>query len=116
MKVLNKLLFKIFCVFLGIMIVATLFSNSLLLFMLLAIPFIFLVSFKREKKVIALLTLGALFGSLGEITCIYFGAWKYAKPDFFGIPLWLPLAWGFGVILLDEISEDLLRLCKKKKQ
>ena len=35
-------------------------------------------------------------GALVEIVLVNFGhGWSYMNPDFFGIPAWIPLFWGF---------------------
>lgn len=47
-----------------------------------------------------------IFG-LGEVFFVNCGLWKYANPDFMGIPLWMPLSWGFIVILINRFSETL---------
>jgi hypothetical protein len=34
-------------------------------------------------------------GSIIEILLVNYGhAWRYATPQFFGIPIWMPLFWG----------------------
>ena len=50
---------------------------------------------------------GAVLGPVAEIVAVACGAWTYRVPDFLGIPLWLPLAWGLGTLLIMRISEGL---------
>jgi hypothetical protein len=45
---------------------------------------------------------------IGESVGIYFGAWDYSK-KFFLIPIWLPLLWGIGALIVENMSETLLR-------
>lgn len=42
-----------------------------------------------------------IMGPTLEIIGVHFGIWHYTKPDFLGIPYWLPLAYStFGVFIL----------------
>ncbi len=50
---------------------------------------------------------GLIFGSLGEISAVSFGVWYYALPDFFGIPIWLGLYWGVGILLSGVLADSL---------
>ena len=49
-----------------------------------------------------------LLGPIAESVAIYFGAWEYSK-KFFLIPIWLPLLWGIGALIVKNMSETLLR-------
>jgi hypothetical protein len=46
---------------------------------------------------------------------IYFGAWEYSK-KFFLIPIWLPLLWGIGALIVENMSETLLETVPKKSE
>ncbi|VVB99749.1 Uncharacterised protein [uncultured archaeon] len=48
----------------------------------------------------ALFVLTAIFGCLAEIVCITSGAWAYAIPQAFGMPYWLPFAWGTAALFI----------------
>jgi len=37
------------------------------------------------------------------------GAWVYAQPDLFGMPVWLPLAYALFAVLVAYTSLSLLR-------
>lgn len=50
----------------------------------------------------------AVFGSLGEIIAIWAGAWQYSKPQFAGIPIWLPLIWGSAAVLFMRLNIQFL--------
>jgi len=52
----------------------------------------------------------AIGGALVEIVLVNFGqGWSYAHPDFFGIPLWIPLFWGLigttTIVLYEGLTE-----------
>lgn len=53
---------------------------------------------------------GAFVGSIAEIICVYFGAWRYTNPTIFGIPIWLPIAWGVATVLIIRFAETLVKI------
>ena len=57
---------------------------------------------------------GALIGPAADIICIRFGAWSYTNPTFFGIPVWLPIAWGAATVLIMRFAVTLVKLDKNK--
>ena len=46
----------------------------------------------------------AILGSIAEMIAIYFGAWKYATPTVFGIPMWLPFVWGNAALYIVRMN------------
>jgi hypothetical protein len=47
---------------------------------------------KKELLWYVLICVG---GAIGEILLVNVGhGWSYSHPDFFGIPMWIPLFWG----------------------
>lgn len=53
----------------------------------------------------ALYALGAFLGTVTEIILISRGAWSYAQPTAFGVPIWLPFTWGFAIVLIVKLAE-----------
>ncbi len=56
--------------------------------------------FMRKKRFVAVYAFGFIFGPLTEAFAIRTGAWQYAMPSFFGIPVWLPFLWGCAALIL----------------
>jgi hypothetical protein len=52
---------------------------------------------------------GALIGSATEMVATRAGVWSYTIPSFFNIPVWLPFAWGFAVVIIIRIGQGLAR-------
>ena len=50
---------------------------------------------------------GFVLGPLGEAMAVYFGAWRYAKPQFL-IPIWLPFLCGIAALLVKRLCESFL--------
>ncbi|MES2134690.1 MAG: hypothetical protein V4449_00390 [Patescibacteria group bacterium] len=61
---------------------------------------VFYAYYMKSKRLVALYSFGFVFGPATEILAIRAGAWSYAEPSFFGIPLWLPFLWGSATLLL----------------
>lgn len=68
----------------------------------------FLLFHKKEDLVF--FWLGALFGTIAEIVCVYYGVWTYSNPVVLGIPLWLPILWGFAWLFARRIRDTILNL------
>ncbi len=60
---------------------------------------------KNPKRDAIPFVLGAIFGPTMEIVIIHHGAWQYTNPTFLGIPIWLPLLWGFAALFLGKIAK-----------
>jgi hypothetical protein len=52
---------------------------------------------------------GFVLGPLGEAMAVYFGAWRYAKPQFL-IPVWLPFLWGIASLLVKRLCDTFLKM------
>jgi len=49
-------------------------------------------------------------GAIAEIILVNFGqGWRYTHPDLFGIPLWIPLFWGFVGTTIIVIYESITK-------
>ena len=52
---------------------------------------------------------GAIIGPVAEIVATHAGIWGYTLPTFLKIPVWLPFAWGFAVVLIIRIGQAFVR-------
>jgi hypothetical protein len=51
---------------------------------------------------------GALLAMLWELPCVRLGAWRFPRPELFGmVPAWLPLAYGVFFVTLGRITAGL---------
>jgi hypothetical protein len=91
----------------GIVCVATLYRQSILLAGVLAVLAAATLSIARRPGDVLILAGGALLGPIAEIVAVAHGAWTYDTPDFLGIPLWLPVGWGLATLLIKRICEGL---------
>ena len=106
-KLKKELLFEIILFFAVISTMAIFFNNNILLSFLLIVIGAVVIKFYHKKQDVYFFVTGAILGPLAEIICVYFGVWQYANHSFLGIPMWLPLAWGFASMLIKRIVETL---------
>jgi len=53
---------------------------------------------RPEKSTIILMVAGCILGPVCEAMPVAAGAWVYSRPDFFGMPAWLPLAYALFAV------------------
>jgi len=61
---------------------------------------------------ICLFVFSVLFFQIGEIVMVHTGVWVYSNPTYLGIPIWLPVAWGFTNILMKRIYFNIANIRK----
>jgi len=61
----------------------------------------------HERQDVLVFVVGGVIGPIGEGVAVYFGAWSYTNPSFFGIPIWLPIVWGLASLLITRIAKSI---------
>ncbi|MDD3174976.1 MAG: hypothetical protein PHU51_00695 [Candidatus Nanoarchaeia archaeon] len=85
--------------------------NELFISLLVLCLIITTFSIKYEKNEIYLLLLGIIAGIIAEIGGDYFNKVQYwEQGSFFGVPFWLPLLWGYGVVYFRRIGNWIVSL------
>lgn len=97
----------LFC--LGIAIISLFYKSNVFLALLMVAIIAITTKLWRRKYDMSFFIVGATVGPTAEIVCVHFGAWQYASPFFLGIPLWLPIAWGFIAMLTKRIVAILVK-------
>ncbi len=97
MKPLYSLLF--FAI--GSLLIAFLYQDEMVLTAVVAIGCIAVLEMDRWKNLKKFLVAVAVGGACENIA-VWLGGWGYANAGFLFTPLWLPLGWGFSVLLLEE--------------
>ena len=90
-----------------IVTVVLLWQNNILLFTVLLIECGITIKLWKKKHDIMYFLVGATLGPLLEIIFIRYGIWAYTHPTLLGIPMWLPLLWGFAAIVLSRIARTI---------
>lgn len=60
-----------------------------------------------KKSTIILMLAGCLLGPIVESQPIAAGAWSYANPETFGMPVWLPLAYAMFAAMIGYAAHDI---------
>jgi len=106
----KELILEIIIFFVGMLSISLFYKDNLLLFVLLMLYWVVGIRFWHKRHDVYFYITGAIIGSIGEIVCIHFGVWIYVNPTLFGIPIWLPLAWGLFTMLIKRVAETFVRI------
>lgn len=109
-KIEKELILEFILFSIGIVAISFFYNYNLLLTLFLILTWVVGLIFWHKKHDIFFYIIGAIIGPIGEIIAIYFGAWQYTNPTIFGIPIWLPFAWGLIVMLIKRIAETFVRI------
>ncbi|CAN2039275.1 DUF2878 domain-containing protein [Candidatus Magnetomoraceae bacterium gMMP-15] len=91
------------------------YEKPVLLTFLLCGSIVFQLLFFNEKVDIAMMLTAAFLGSFAEIVCVKLNVWTYNVPGLmFGIPIWLPFAWGSLLCLFRRISLHIYLMISNK--
>ena len=106
----KELIFEFIVFVIGIAAISMFFKNNLILLLILIAVWGISIAFWHRKIDIIFYIVGAIIGPVAEIVCINYGVWQYANPSFLGIPIWLPLAWGFAVVMIKRVAETIAKI------
>lgn len=101
----KELIVNVILFFVGTFAIALLYKSNFFLTAFILLASIIVMKFWHKKGDIYFFIVGAIIGPVGEIIDIHFGAWQYSNPTFLGIPLWLPLTWGLGMVMIRRFAE-----------
>ena len=94
-------------------ITGLLWGNSLLLTIILILLSGVYFYFRHTREDLYFYFIALIVGPFGETIAIKLGAWYYAQPEFFGIPLWLPVLWGLSGIVLKNLLKSINQIWTK---
>lgn len=60
-----------------------------------------------ERADLWIFAVGAVHGTAAEIVATRAGVWSYARPEWLGVPAWLPFAWGLAAVLIVRMAQNL---------
>ncbi len=107
MNKINKIIIELLPVILSLILLYFFRKELLIIFViLLAILLTFKISYKKGE--IYLLFFGIFIGLIFELIGNYLLGQRWAEASFFTIPLWLPLTWGYGFIIIRRIGNLLI--------
>lgn len=112
-KIEKELLFELFVFIICVAAISLLYMNNLMLSVVLLAVWGAALKFWHKKDDFVIFICGGIIGPIAEIVFVYFGVWQYANPTFLGIPVWLPLAWGFATILIVRVAGTFIEIERK---
>jgi len=84
-------------------------NNILLTALLLAVSAAILLKFSSKEERILYFVCFVL-GPVFDLTLIPAGLWTYGNPTLFGVPLWLPVGYGLGTLMIVKIGTSIAKL------
>ena len=109
-KIEKELVFESVLFWTGVGSAALFFENNFLLTAIFVILCGIRMALYHKKDDIFFFVSGAFLGPLSEAILVQFGVWQYANPTLFGIPIWLPLAWGLAIMMIKRLAEVFLEI------
>lgn len=95
-------LWRLICALTASLLISLYWENVFLITILLIIMAI-LINIKSEKIDIIFYILVAVFATIVESVAMMTGAWVYTQQHILNFPIWLPLYWGMGGIVMKDL-------------
>lgn len=89
-------------------------NNLILTSSLLAVSAVVLFKWSTKLEIFLYFT-GFFLGPVYDITLVPTGIWNYGNHILFGIPPWLPGAYGLGAVMIYKIGASLKNIFANKK-
>lgn len=101
----SKIFLETLPIVLGIFLSYLLWQNTVLLFLVYLTFTLGLIYLHKDKTEFIIFAYGILIGILVEVVGTKVSGYQsFTKPDFLGIPIWLPIVWGYGFIAMKRIG------------
>ena len=101
----SKVFIETLPILFGILLSYLFWQNNVLLFIIYLVLTLGLIYFHKDKTEFAIFTYGILIGAIVEVIGTQISGYQsFAKPDFGGIPMWLPIVWGYGFVAMKRIG------------
>ena len=111
MQRLLKVLIETLPILFGILLSYLFWQSNVLLFIIYFVLTLGLIYFHKDKTELVVFIYGILIGTIVEVIGTQISGYQsFTKPDFGGIPMWLPIVWGYGFVAMKRIGfvlEDL---------
>ena len=91
-----------------------LWKNNLFLTSALLVISVFLLLFWTNNEEKFLYAAGFFLGPIYDITLVPNGIWEYGNPTIFGVPIWLPPAYGISIVAMVKIGKAIHNFFQKR--
>jgi len=95
-------LWRLACSLVASILIATFWQNTVLITILLLILAI-LINLKSNRLDIIFYIVVAVFATIVESVAMGTGAWTYTQQHVLNFPIWLPLYWGMGGVVMKDL-------------
>lgn len=77
---------------------------------------LFLIWRHKDRSEYLIFIYGIVIGFIVEVVGTQVSGYQsFTKPDFWGIPVWLPVAWGYGFVAMKRIGDIISNQIKMTK-
>ena len=95
-------LWRLTCSLLASVLIAFYWKNTVLITILL-LALALLINLKSKKLDIIFYITVAVFATIVESVAMGTGAWTYTQQHILNFPIWLPLYWGMGGVVMKDL-------------
>ena len=110
----KDILIGIFIFLLDIALLYYLWKNNAFLTLSFLIISAVVLIFWTNKEQKFLYIAGFILGPVYDITLVPTGIWNYGNPTMFGVPLWLPPAYGASIVAIVKIGKGIQNIIQKR--
>lgn len=104
-KKLVKVFLETLPILTGVLLSYLFWQNNLVLFAIYLTLSLGLIFWHKDRTEFVIFGYGLIVGLVVEIIGTKISGYQsFTKPDFGGIPLWLPVAWGYGFVAIKRVG------------
>ncbi|MBI2610216.1 hypothetical protein HYW53_03545 [Candidatus Giovannonibacteria bacterium] len=101
----HKIFLETLPIFLGILLSYLFWQNNILLFIIYLVLTLALIFWHKDKTEFIIFVYGIIIGLIVEVIGTQVSGYQsFTNPNLWGIPFWLPIAWGYGFIAMKRIG------------
>ena len=105
MSKLTKVFIETLPILFGILLSYLFWKDNVLLFIIYLVLTLGLIYFHKDKTEFVIFAYGILIGVIVEVIGTQISGYQsFTKPNFGGIPMWLPIVWGYGFVAMKRIG------------
>jgi uncharacterized membrane protein YoaT (DUF817 family) len=99
---------RLFCLLLSTLAIVLFWRNTILVTFLL-VAMAVLINLKSKKYEVIYFVTVAVLATILESIAMSTGAWKYPEAHILNFPIWLPIYWGIGGLVMRDLAELIKR-------
>lgn len=92
-----------------VLLLLCLFRNEIAITILTLLAIIFTFTIKYQKNEAYIFLFGLIIGIILELIGNFLLGQSWPDASFFSIPIWLPLTWGYGFIIIRRIGDIIIK-------